>query len=131
MSSPNLIVKKSKIHGLGVFAGRSFRKDEVVVHWIGAKILAKNQVKKLIKKEQTYVSAFTHGQYILYAEPARFINHSCFPNTHLDRRWMGDRATRTIHKGEEITSDYGYEMAFGENEPCTCGHKNCRRMMKN
>ncbi|MEK7637425.1 MAG: SET domain-containing protein-lysine N-methyltransferase [Patescibacteria group bacterium] len=126
----DVVVKKSKIHGQGAFANRSFRKGEIVLHWIGAKILTLAEVKKLSRKEQTYVSAFTRGRYILYAPPARFINHSCLPNTHIDRRWMGDRAIRTICKGEEITSDYGYEMAFGEDVRCRCGHKNCRRMMK-
>lgn len=129
-SNQDILVKKSRIHGRGVFVKRTFHKDELVVHWDGAKLLTKKQVGRLPKRELTYVSSFDRGKFILHHPPARYINHSCAPNTHIDRRWMGDRATRTIRKGEEITSDYGFEIAFGQDVLCRCGHQNCRRTLK-
>jgi len=29
----DVIVKKSKIHGLGVFASRNFKKGEIIIKW--------------------------------------------------------------------------------------------------
>jgi hypothetical protein len=59
--------------------------------------------------------------------PARFINHSCAPNCEAekdeDHIWV--IATRDIQAGEEITFNYGYDLADYKDYPCLCGAPNC------
>lgn len=50
----DIIVKKSKIDKKGVFAGRDFKKGEVVLKW-KPKILSKFKVEKLPIKERHYL----------------------------------------------------------------------------
>ena len=61
---------------------------------------------------------------------ARFINHSCDPNTHIEEWTVRGvptivfTACRNIAAGEEITADYGDH--FGVHFDCQCGSPDCR-----
>ncbi|RKP24110.1 hypothetical protein SYNPS1DRAFT_7879, partial [Syncephalis pseudoplumigaleata] len=64
---------------------------------------------------------------------ARFANHSCEPNCHIEK-WYGNRmelriglfATGKIEAGAELTYDYNYQSVSGKEEPCYCGSARCR-----
>lgn len=62
---------------------------------------------------------------------ARFINHSCNPNCHIEKwdvvgEWrVGIVASRDLVAGEELSYDYNFE-SFGQDKVCHCGEKNCR-----
>jgi len=129
MFSPDLIVKKSRIHGLGVFAGRDFRKGEMVLPWDTSHILTKAEVVKLPKREQRYISRYGRGAYILHQEPERYVNHSCEANTHTSKQ--GDVAIRQINKGVEITADYLKEGVPNLHFHCRCGTKHCYEIIEN
>ena len=60
--------------------------------------------------------------------PARFVNHSCDPNTFL-HNFCGI-AKRDIKKGEEITEDYSKENNPDFRLECKCGSKNCKGIVK-
>jgi SET domain-containing protein len=112
----DVIVKKSPLHGKGVFAARDFKKGELILKWNLSNILTKKQMEKLSKKEKDHVDKYGK-KYILHGTPERFVNHSCKPNTQPSR--LGDVAIRKIKKGEEITSDYtqsGMPVTFN----CRC-----------
>jgi SET domain-containing protein len=113
----DVIVKKSKIEGFGVFAGKNFRKGEIVIQWDFSHMLTKADLKELPEEEKRYV-AYLNKKYILMQPPARFVNHSC------------DVAKRDISKGEEITSDYSGTETKDFEMKCTCGSKNCRALIK-
>jgi len=117
----DIIVKKSKITGQGIFAERNFKKGEVVLKW-NPKPLKKSDIKNLSKKERTYV-AIIDKKYYLMQPPERFVNHSCESNT--KPKDNCDVAIRDIKKGEEITSDYG-DMEGLEGFRCRCGSKSCK-----
>jgi SET domain-containing protein len=62
---------------------------------------------------------------------ARFCNHSCRPNSYVDKWVVGDKlrmgifSKRDIIKGEEITFDYNVDRYGTQAQPCFCGESNC------
>ncbi|MBI5466977.1 MAG: SET domain-containing protein [Candidatus Kerfeldbacteria bacterium] len=109
----DVVVKKSKIHGRGVFAKRQFRRGEVVMQWDVAQRVTKKQLVTLTPKDKTYLNRDAHGHLILLKSPERYVNHSSRPNTRV--KGAADVAIRTIKTGEEITSDYTLEGKVPEN----------------
>lgn len=116
----DVIVKKSKIQGKGVFANRNFKKGEVVLKWNPQEI-TKEEAEKLSAKEKHYLWC-QNGQYYLMQPPERYLNHSCDSNTKVKNK--SDVAVRNIKKGEEITSTYNKKSSV--NFKCKCGVKNCK-----
>ena len=123
----DVIVKKSKIDGYGIFAAHDFKKGDIVIKWDTTHKLTLEDVKKLPGKEKNYV-AYNEGSYILMQSPAKYVNHSCNPNTYSKN--FCDIAKRGIKKGEEITGDYSEDLAPGVEMNCKCGSKNCRKVIK-
>lgn len=69
------------------------------------------------------------GTYILCWDFARFINHSCDPNT-LSPGIDIEIAVRDIHPGEQLTGDYGaYNLEA--DFTCHCGASTCRGTIRN
>ena len=125
---PDITIKRSRINGIGVFANRDFKKGEIILIWDTSVPLTKEQVEKLAKDEQKYVSHFG-DQYILHQPPERYINHSCDSNSFVVNSC--DVAKRDIKKGEEVTTDYAQEGAPNLYLECVCGSSNCRKIIKN
>ncbi len=123
----DIIVKKSKIHGNGVFANRDFKKGEVVIKY-NLKRLTKEEFENLSEAEKHYTS-YKNGKYFLFLPPARYVNHSCEANTNPMNE--SDIAIRDIKKGEEITADYTKENVPNLNMKCNCGSKNCKGIINN
>lgn len=123
----DIVVKKSAIHGKGVFANRDFKKGEIVLRWDTSHRLTKEQAEKLRKAGDPNI-AFLNGVYLLVQEPERYVNHSCEANT--SAKNFSDVAIRDIRKGEEITADYSQEGAPGMNMECHCGSRNCRGIIQ-
>ncbi len=117
-----VIVKESLISGKGVFANKDFKKNEIVIDWKEcSRILTKEEFDKLSDAQKKYVSIFKN-KYILFKSPAKYVNHSCNPNTSFKNNC--DVAIKAIKKGEEITGNYILEKA-NINFKCNCGSKNC------
>jgi len=123
----DIIVKKSKIEGKGVFANRNFKKGEIVIKWDTSKKINKKEFNKLSDKEKKYV-ALIEGKYIVNQSPTKFVNHSCNPNTSVKK--FCDVAIRDIKKGEEITGNYLEDIPDEEKWICKCGSKNCKGSYK-
>lgn len=118
----DIVIKKSKISGKGIFANRNFFKGEVVLKW-KPKLIKKSDVGKLSKKEITFVEKIGNRYYIMQP-PERFVNHSCKFNTIAKNR--SDIAIKNIRKGEEITSNYSNSI---KPFRCKCGSKECKRII--
>lgn len=116
----DIIIKKSKIIGKGVFVNRDFKKGEVILRW-NPKLIKKSDIENLSKKDKTYIEKIDNKFYIMQP-PERFVNHSCEPNTNAKNK--SDVAIRDIKKGEEITSNYSNQGM--ESFKCKCGSKKCR-----
>ena len=122
---PDVIVKKSKIHGRGVFANKDFKKGEIVIKY-NLKKLTKEKFNNLSEKEKHYTSK-ENGEYLLFPSPERYVNHSCSPNTNPINKC--DIAIKDIKKGEEITTDYSKDNVPGLNMRCNCGNKDCKKII--
>ena len=134
-------VKKSKVHGSGIFASKKIRKGTNIIEYIGEKILKKEGDKRSEKRIKKYLHSKSTGSvYIFelnkkydidgspYYNKARYINHSCDPNCEVFgtglKVWV--YAMKNIKKGDELSYDYGF--SFDEdfkNYPCKCNSKNC------
>ncbi|KAF3556908.1 hypothetical protein F2Q69_00014593 [Brassica cretica] len=65
---------------------------------------------------------------------SRYFNHSCNPNTEM-QKWIIDGETRVgifairyITKGEHLTYDYQF-VQLGADQDCYCGAVGCRKML--
>ncbi|KXS19061.1 histone-lysine N-methyltransferase ash1, partial [Gonapodya prolifera JEL478] len=63
---------------------------------------------------------------------ARFVNHSCDPNCHIEKWGIGGEyavglfASEDIPARTELTYDYRYENVGQEMQKCLCGASKCR-----
>lgn len=128
MNMRDVVVRKSRMHGKGVFAARDFSKGEVVLKWDTSNELTEEEVDKLPEKEREHVT-YLGGKYVLMKPPERYVNHSCDANTTAKNHC--EIAIRDIRKGEEITADYSKECDESFRMKCSCGSRNCRKVIRN
>ncbi|MEK6974653.1 MAG: SET domain-containing protein-lysine N-methyltransferase [Nanoarchaeota archaeon] len=128
IKNKNILIKRSKIHGYGIFANKDFKKGEVVIKWDISKSLNERKINKLPKKEKKYVNKI-NGRYFLMQSPERYVNHSCNPNTYV--RNFSDIAKKNIKIGKEILTNYNkIGEILGSKIICNCKSKNCRGFIK-
>jgi uncharacterized protein len=142
---PDLLqVRRSAVHGRGVFARRRIRKGTRIIEYLGERVshqeadrryeykpAADNHTFLFIVDRRTVVDAGIDGN------EARFINHSCDPNCEsvIERGHIYIEAVRTIQPGEEL--NYDYRIARDHTDPpdvdaifaCHCGAEGCRGSM--
>ena len=116
----DIIIKRSKIHGKGIFANKDFEKGEMVLKWNPTKLTLVEE-ENLTEEQKAYTISNKKGYYFMNS-PEKFMNHSCEPNTTTDVDNFQDIAIKNIKKGEEITSSYLNEG----KEKCNCGSKQCK-----
>jgi SET domain-containing protein len=133
-SSPQIVRRRSRLHGWGVFAKERITKNTRIVKYEGELIDQRESLKretKYLKRGEIW--CFTvNRRWVRDAQVggnvARFINHACRPNCYsqivgLDI-WI--RAGRNIEPGEELTYDY---YTDGEQViQCRC-RPGCRRKL--
>jgi SET domain-containing protein len=127
-------VRRSPIHGKGLFATAGFAKGETVMikggHIVSRDFLEREVTPKLGPVEIqigddlfiTPVTAQEREGSMLYS------NHSCDPNLGL-RGNVIFVARREIETGEELTHDWCMTDDDTYAIECTCGSANCRRVL--
>ena len=138
---PRIVVRRSGIHGRGVFARRRIREDETVCEYKGERISEEEIGRRYPEIMDGINHTFVFGlEYDLNIDGgvngniARWINHSCDPNcdTYERDKRIFIRAVRNIRPGEELSYDYSIEAgepltkAVKARWPCWCGAKKCR-----
>ncbi len=138
---PRIAVRRSGIHGRGVFARRPLHEDETVCEYKGERVseseIARRYPEDMDGVNHTFVFGGEHNHNIdggAKDNIARWINHSCDPNcdTYEKDKRMFIRAIRDIRPGEELSYDYCIEagerltQAVKARWPCWCGAKKCR-----
>jgi uncharacterized protein len=133
-----LEVRESPIQGRGVFAGEPIAAGTRIIEYAG-EVISEGEGdarydEAAMGRHHTYLMSLSDGRCIDAAvggNDARFINHSCDPNCESveegGRVWI--EAIRPIARGEELTYDYLYERAEGDDERfyrCRCGAPACR-----
>ena len=144
-------VRRSKIHGSGVFAKRAIKKGEFIIEYKGLlRTHAEVDAAYDGEDETGHTFLFTLNEdYVLDANidgnDARWINHSCDPNcesSHVEDPG-GDptkdriviEAARDIKAGEELSYNYGIRLAERHTPrlkkiwECRCGSPKCTGTM--
>lgn len=92
------------------------------------RIFLEKQIGKMESHYQKEVFRYGYrnakGNYIVCWDLAKYMNHSCAPNT-LSPGLKFDIAIRDIEKGEEVTTDYS-SLNLEEDLNCCCQSKQCR-----
>ncbi|WP_322991519.1 SET domain-containing protein [Limnohabitans sp.] len=140
-SGKRIQVRRSGVHGKGVFALQDIAEGETLIEYVGEVISwdeaqdrhphdpkDPNHTFYFHVNEDRVIDALFGGN------SSRWINHSCNPNCEADED--NDRifikAIRNIKAGEELNYDYGliidepYTKKLKAEYPCWCGAKNCR-----
>jgi len=128
--SPKAKVRKSEIEGLGLFAIKPIKKEEIVTIKGGHIMDGKTLEKVEDEIEESYIQ-IEDNYYIGAMKKAEvkgnkmFLNHSCNPNVGI-RGQVSFVAMRDIRRGEELTYDWAMENPGKWSFKCNCGEKNCR-----
>jgi SET domain-containing protein len=140
-SGKRIQVRRSGVHGKGVFALQDIAEGETLIEYVGEVISwdeaqdrhphdpeDPNHTFYFHVNEDRVIDALFGGN------SSRWINHSCDPNCEADED--NDRifikAIRNIKAGEELNYDYGliidepYTKKLKAEYPCWCGSANCR-----
>jgi hypothetical protein len=140
-SGKRIQVRRSGVHGKGVFALQDLAEGETLIEYVGEIISwdeaqdrhphdpnDPNHTFYFHVNEDRVIDAL-HG-----GNSSRWINHSCAPNCEADED--NDRifikAIRNIKAGEELNYDYGliidepYTKKLKAEYPCWCGSAQCR-----
>ena len=140
-SGKRIQVRRSGVHGKGVFALQDLAEGETIIEYVGEVISwdeaqdrhphdpnDPNHTFYFHVNEDRVIDAL-HG-----GNSSRWINHSCDPNCEADED--NDRifikAIRNIKAGEELNYDYGliidepYTKKLKAEYPCWCGSAHCR-----
>ena len=137
-------VRRSGVHGKGVFALRPIAAGEPVIEYTGERITWKEALRRHPhdpkEPNHTFYFHIDDGHVIdaLYGGNAsRWINHACEPNCEADEQdgRVFIRALRDISPGEELYYDYGlviderYTPKLKKEYACRCGSPICRGTM--
>lgn len=133
-------VRRSDIHGQGVFALRGRRAGEEIGLYSGRRH-APGETHPDWNDRLTYLFGLSDGSVIDGAQggnATRHINHACAPNVEAVERRADDdelelviRAIRRIRAGEELFLDYALVIDGDDpaNYPCACATGACRGTM--
>jgi SET domain-containing protein len=138
--SASLEVRRSRVHGHGVFATKRIRKKARIIEYTGKRVTWAS-VPDDSNDSHTFLFGLDDGTIVIDprigGNDARWINHSCDPNCEAieeDGR-IFIYALRHIRPGEELSYDYQLEVdepvtREAERESkCFCGSANCRGTM--
>src|ERR1700753_4255341 len=137
-------VRRSNVHGFGVFAAARIKKGARIVE-SGAERVSHDEADRryeekdandshtflFIVDSKTVIDAGVDGN------DARFFNHSCNPNCEstVEKKRVYIEAIRNIEPGDELT--YDYQIHREDDDPdnideifaCRCGFAKCRGTM--
>ena len=134
-------VRKSPIHGRGVFALTHIPKHARIVEYKGERISHEEAEARYGKAHETspHTLLFTVNDKIVIdaasrGNSARWINHSCSPNCEAvdEEARIFIEACRDIRPGEELAYDYNLQLgephtpAAKRAHACACGARRCR-----
>lgn len=144
--SPRIVVRRSGIHGRGVYAARALKQGERIVEYRGELISWQEADRRPPSNPDdpthTFFFSLSDGKRVIDAavggNAARWINHACAPNcesTEGDRGRVFIVAARDIAAGEELFYDYALTIderitpTLKRQYRCLCGAPDCRGTM--
>jgi hypothetical protein len=142
--TPRCAVRKSPIHGRGVFALTQIPKKSRIIEYKGELISdaeADRRYSRLHENSPHTMLFSVDGGLVIDAtrrgSAARWINHSCAANCEIEEEnsRVFIEARRDIRPGEELTYDYNLQIgerhtrAAKREHACFCGARRCRGTM--
>ena len=137
-------VRRSGVHGKGVFALQPLARGERVIEYKGQLISWPEALRRHphdpSDPNHTFFFHLDDAHVIdagVGGNAARWINHACAPNCEADEEngRVFIRALRKIRPGEELFYDYGltiderYTPKLKREYACRCGARQCRGTM--
>ncbi|MGY4827265.1 SET domain-containing protein [Sphaerotilaceae bacterium SBD11-9] len=137
-------VRRSGVHGKGVFAVAPIAKGDIIIEYKGEVISWPEALRRHphdpSDPNHTFYFSLDSGEAIdakYGGNAARWINHACKPNCEADETngRVFIKALRNLKPGEELFYDYGlsidapYTAKLKKEYECRCGAKDCRRTM--
>ena len=135
-------VRRSNIHGRGVFATKTIRKGTIIIEYKGQRsscdVALTRPDSDPANPAHTFLFELNDGRVIdarVRGNAARWINHSCDPNCRTFEDENGCvfiEAKRKIRPGEELSYDYrlvvdGRLTRLERTQyTCRCGARQCR-----
>lgn len=132
-------VRKSPIHGTGVFAAAPIKNGEFILEYLGEKIDKEESNRRGLEYEEKGKQAGCGSVYMFELDDqfdidgnfgyndAKYINHACRTNCEAvnDGDTIKFYATRDIAAGEEILYNYAFAFEHFLDHPCKCGFPEC------
>jgi len=137
----NVVLARSKIQGLGLYAARDLERGQMIIEYIGEVIRSNlTDIREKHYEDQNrgiYMFRLDDDRVVdatMTGGVARYINHTCDPNCVTETVDLQDThiiifAARRIERGEELSYDYKFDIEDENKIPCLCGAKNCRKWM--
>lgn len=141
---PGIEVRRSSVHGQGVFAMRVFAPGETILEYVGEIITLQEALRRHPHNPQDPHHTFyfhIHDDRVIDGlhggNDSRWINHSCQPNCEPDevKGRIFIKARRPVFPGEELSFDYDLVSdepltdALKAAYACRCGARKCRGTM--
>jgi uncharacterized protein len=129
----DLVIKRSKIHRYGVYAGEPIPGGRKVIEYTGER-LNRREARRRDRGNYTYLfalDAYWTLDGAVGGSGAEIINHSCEPNVvaRIVKGHILYMSLRPIRRGEELLVDYNFSKR-GERTVCRCGAKTCRGVIE-
>jgi SET domain-containing protein len=137
-------VRRSGVHGKGVFAVCDIAEGEAIIEYVG-EIISWAAAQERHPHDPTdpnhtfyfHIDAENVIDALVGGNSSRWINHSCDPNCEADEveGRIFIKALRNIAAGEELHYDYGliiderYTPKLKAEYPCWCGAPTCRKTL--
>ncbi|EGT30235.1 hypothetical protein CAEBREN_24272 [Caenorhabditis brenneri] len=124
--------------GFGLYAKKEIKAGQFITEFMGEIITEEEEFRRRKAKPGVYRYILESANLIFdatkYGNEARFINHSCAPNTRCERWIVPGRtsnipriaffANTTIKAGQELTFDYKFSKKALKK--CLCGEPSCK-----
>ncbi|KAF9570395.1 Histone-Lysine N-Methyltransferase ash1l [Mortierella alpina] len=130
----------TKERGFGIQTTAPIRKGSLVIEYRG-EVISQTECHKRMEgiyknNKNFYFLEYEKGEVVDACQKgtnARFVNHSCSPNSQIEKWYLngemsiGIFASQDIPAGTEISYDYNFSSFRGaQKQKCRCGAINCR-----
>jgi hypothetical protein len=132
-------VIKTEKKGYGLRADTDLEPNDFIFEYIG-EVIGEAAFRRRMQNydeegiKHFYFMSLTKGEFVDATKRGnlgRFCNHSCNPNSYVDKWVVGDKlrmgifAERKIKAGEELVFNYNVDRYGADPQPCYCGEPNC------
>lgn len=138
-SYADVSVFKTEKKGYGLRANTVLHNGDFIFEYIG-EVIDEPRFRRRMRQyddegiKHFYFMSLNKGEFVDATKRGnlgRFCNHSCNPNSFVDKWVVGDKlcmgifASRHIKAGEELVFNYNVDRYGADPQPCYCGEPNC------